>query len=183
MARTAWKRLVTAACALALTSVPPGCGGSSSTTSTTAPVNSAELWRNRTQQICADGESAIKALGFVHITYGGIAQLGVPAVKHKLDVYVDRLLAILQTVAQQQRELHPPAQLSAAATAEREIEGQEGDATRTLRRALDAAQSPLELSAAFNRWLERDQQLIDRGNTLARQYDLPECVAAAPASG
>jgi hypothetical protein len=179
MAGTATKRLVTAACALALTSAPLGCGGSSSTTSVTAPVNSAELWRNRTQQICADGQSAIKALGYVHITDGGIAQLGLPAVKHKLAEYVDRLLAILQTVAQQQRELHPPAQLSAAATAEREIEGQEGDSTLTLRRELASAQSAFELSAAFNRWLDRDEQLIDRGNTLARQYGLPECVAAA----
>jgi hypothetical protein len=180
MAHTSTKRLAAAACVLALTAAPLGCGGSSSTTSTTATVSAAQLWRNRTQQICADGQSAIRALGVVHITYEGIARLGLPAVKHKLDVYVDRLLAILQTVAQQERELHPPAQLSAAATAEREIQGEEGDATRTLRRELDAANSAPELSAAFNRWLARDAQLVTRGNAFARQYGLPECVAASP---
>jgi hypothetical protein len=183
MVHTLTRRLAVAACALALTSVPLACGGSSSTTSTTAAVNTAELWRNRTQQICTDGDSAIRALGDVHITYAGIAQIGLPAVKHKLDVYLRRLLAIMQTVAQQERELHPPAQLSAAAATEHQIAAQEGDATRQLRKEVHAAQSASELSAAFNRWLARDGQLIARGNAFAQQYNLPECVAASPTSG
>jgi hypothetical protein len=146
-------------------------------------VTAAELWRNRTQQICTDGESAIRALGYVHITYGGIAQLGLPAVKHKLDVYVGRLLAIMQTVTQQERELVPPGRLSGAATAERAIAAEEGDATRTLRREVRAARNASELSAAFNRWLAHDAQLVAKGNAFAKRYGLPECVAASPTGG
>jgi hypothetical protein len=183
MANTPTKQLAVAACALALAAVALGCGGSSSKTGTTATVNTAALWRNRTQQICTDGASAVRALGYVHITYGGIAQVGLPAVKHKLDVYVGRLLAILQTATQQERELHPPAQLSVAAGAERTIEAEEGDATGTLRRDVDAANSAAELSAAFNRWLERDAKLVQKGNAFARQYGLPECVATPPTGG
>lgn len=178
MARRPSLCIALALCALAL--VPLGCGGSSSkSSSTTATSNAAALWRNRTQQICKDGQAAIAKLGYVEITYAGIARVGLPAVKQKLDVWIGRLLAILGAVAQQQRLLHPPTELSSAATAERQVETQEQHITQQLRSDIAASRTAREFSAAFRSWVQSDQEVVARGNSLASQYGLLACVAPA----
>jgi hypothetical protein len=122
---------------------------------------------------------AVARLGYVHITYAGIAQEGLPAVKRKLEHYLDRLLGVLRTVAARQEALDPPTDLSSTAAAARALARQEQAITVTLKEEVAGAANAQQLAAAFRGWLQRDGQLAVRANTLARRLGLPDCVAGA----
>jgi hypothetical protein len=181
-------RVAICAFGLTLSIGTSGCGSSSSessnttaaTSTVTPPANAALRWRTRTQEVCRAGRAAVARLGYVHITEAGIAQLGLPAVKQKLDSYLGRLLAILRSESRQQQRLAPPPELGSAATAERRIERDEQQATGSLRAAVASAKTAGQLSAAFRVWLHRDAQLVAEANALARRLHLPGCVAGAP---
>jgi hypothetical protein len=81
------------------------CGGSGSTLRTasthSAPASGGATaepvttWADQAQQLCSAKHAAIQALGYVHITYGGIERVGLPAAARVLDRYLARLVGVL----------------------------------------------------------------------------------------
>jgi hypothetical protein len=139
-------------------------------------------WASRTERLCRDKRAAITGLGYVHITNAGIARVGLPAVKHKLDLYLGRLLGVLQDFAGRQRQLAAPPSLSSTMAAATDADRQAQAATSRLRREVASASSPTELSVAFRGWTTRLQRLAARGDVLADQLNLPACRGTSASS-
>jgi hypothetical protein len=159
-----------------------GCGSSSPKTSTSASSTSAAAtaaWAARTQQLCVQKEAAIAQLGNVNITYGGIARIGLPAVKQLLDRYLGRLLGILRLFHQRQLQLTPPPSFAPAVAQAAQLDLEAQAATTRVRSDIANAQTANQLSAAFQTWLTTLKGLTPRGDALARQLNLPKCSSAA----
>ena len=182
------KLFIVALCA-ALVGLIAGCGSSGGSN---APINSHSndtstaghvltglaAWDAKTQQICREKAAAIAGLGSVHITYGGIARLGLPAVKKLLEHYLDRLLSVLRHFAARQQQLAtPPSRVSIMARA-RALDGELQAATVQLQSAVAGAPTPAAFSSAFRAWLATLQRLATRGEALAQQLKLPACESA-----
>jgi hypothetical protein len=160
-----------------------GCGGSAATPRTpakpAATPSAAVAWAASTQQLCREKVAAVTALGSVHITYGGIARVGLPAVRRTLDAYLARLLAVLREFARRQQQLQTPLAAASAMRVAREVDGESQAATSRLRTQVAAAQSPAQLSAAVQGWLATLKPLAARGDAVARQLNLPGCRSGA----
>jgi hypothetical protein len=139
-------------------------------------------WASRTEQLCRDKRAAIAGLGGVHITYAGIARVGLPAVKRKLDLYLGRLLGVLQDFAGRQRLVAAPPSLSSTVAAAADLDRQAEAATSRLRRDVASVRSATELSTVFRAWNTRLQSIAARGDVLARQLNLPACEGTTSAS-
>jgi hypothetical protein len=162
----------------------PACGGSPTTHSSSTPshATTASVWASQTQQLCREKRAAIASLGYVHITYAGIARIGLPAVKGILDRYLLRLLAVLRTFSQRQHQLTtPPAFVSTMAVAS-EVDGESQAATIRVQQSVAGANSPAGLTAAFGVWLATLQRLSARGDALAQQLNLPACRSGSAAT-
>lgn len=154
-----------------------GCGGSSSSTRTTGASSAGVAWAAQTQALCREKRAAIAHLGSAHITYAGIARVGLPAVKRTLDAYLGRVLGVLRAFSSRQRQLTTPAaDVSAMGTAA-EIDAESQAATARLKAEIAGVGNARALSAAFRSWLASLQQLTARGNAVARQLNLPACRA------
>ncbi len=151
-----------------------GCGGSASSTSSAA-ASAPTSWATQTEQLCREKLAAIAGLGYVHITDAGIARLGLPAVKRKLDHYLARLLAVLSDFARRQGRLSPPPSVRAPMAVATKVDLQSQAATLRLRRDVARAGSASALAAAFRVWIASSERLAARGDELARQLDLPDC--------
>jgi hypothetical protein len=184
------QRLVSclAVTALALALGLLGCGGSTSTshsasTTSAPPTNATVVWASQTEGLCREKRAAIAGLGYVHITYAGIAQVGLPEVKRRLDLYLGRLLGVLREFTGRQRQLVTPPSLSATMAQANEVDLQSQAATIRLRRDVAGARSAAELSSAFQAWITSTRRLAVRGDALPRQLNLAGCLSGAtPAS-
>ena len=161
-----------------------GCGGSggsgagmdSNDTSTVGHrVTGRDAWDAKTQQLCTQKKAAIASLGDVHITYGGIARLGLPAVKRLLERYLDRLLAVLRQFAGRQRQLTTPPSLVAVMTKIMAVDVQIQASIVRLRAAVVQVTTAGGLSAVFRAWLSTLQQLSGQAEALAVHLNLPAC--------
>lgn len=164
-----------------------GCGGGKSgSTGTraasgarTAAVTSPTVWAQRTQALCQQKRAAVAALGYVHITYGGIARVGLPAVKRSLDAYLGRLLSVLREFSARQRLIPAPASVAGLMNEARALDESSQAVTADLRRALGGVRSASALSAAFRAWGARTAELAARGDALARHLHLRGCLATS----
>jgi hypothetical protein len=161
-----------------------GCGGSGSTsrsasTSTTAAPSALAAWATQTQQLCIQKREAIARLGYVNITYAGIARVGLAAVKRLLDRYLGRLLAVLRDFHQRQRQVPTPASVAPAMRLATALDGESRAATSQLQAAVAKVQTAGQLSSAFSAWTARLQRLSARGDALTRQLNLAACRSAA----
>jgi hypothetical protein len=155
-----------------------GCGGGGTSTSRTTTSTSADaraVWAQQTQQLCREKRAAITGLGDIHITYGGIAREGLPAVKRLLDRYLVRLLAVLHDFSLRQRQLTTPASVSATVALAEDIDRHSRAATRRLRVELARTATAAQFSAVFRNWIATEQRLAVRGDALAQQLNLPSC--------
>jgi hypothetical protein len=155
-----------------------GCGGgasSKSTTTTSSTADARAVWAQQTQQLCREKRAAIAGLGDIHITYGGIAREGLPAVKRLLDRYLVRLLAVLHDFSLRQQQLTTPASVSAMLALAEDIDRKSQAATRRLRVDLARTATAAQFSAVFRSWIATEQRLAVRGDTLAQQLSLPSC--------
>jgi hypothetical protein len=167
---------VAALCACAALSVGLLACGSSSKSSTRASADTARTaWTAQTEQLCEQKRAALAALGSVHITYGGIARVGLPAVKRMLGRYVGRLLVVLHTFELRQARLVAPSTLRSAAAEARQIDRQSQRATTRLKETVAQAKTPAALSAAFGSWTTTLRGLAARGDQLASRLNLPAC--------
>ena len=180
------RRLALVACAgVALTAL--GCGGGSSTTATpagttTAAPSTRAVWAAQTQQLCREKQAAIAQLGSVHITFSGIARVGLPTVRRELDAYLTRLLAVLHEFSGRQQQLTTPAGLGATMALARETDLQSQAVTARLRRAVARVRTPAALSTVFRAWIASSQRLAARGDAVARQLGLTGCRSGAATS-
>jgi hypothetical protein len=160
-----------------------GCGSASSATHGIAAEPFATAgWRTETQQLCRAKRAAIAQLGNVHITFAGIAQLGLPAVKRKLEAYLTRLIAIVRRFAARQRQLKTPTPLVSAMAQANADNVHAEHATEQLRRQIATAPSATALSSAFSAWTVTLQRLAIRGDAIAQQLNLPGCRSGATAA-
>ena len=172
--RSARRRLILSLACAGVALGQAGCGGSTSAKSAATAGASAD-WGSRTEQLCREKRAAIAGLGYVHITYAGIARVGLPAVKRELELYLGRLLGVLQDFAARQRQLVPPSSLRQTMALAAAVNGQSYAVTSRLRRDVASVRSATELSGAFRVWLTSLQGLAARGDQLARQLNLPGC--------
>jgi hypothetical protein len=179
-------RIPVVACAGLLLSLT-GCGGSNATTHTgagpsNASANAVATWASRTQQLCREKRAAIARLGYVHITYAGIARVGLPTVKRSLEGYLGRLMALLRDFSRRQRQVATPPSVASTMRMATEADAQSQAATSRLRRAVMNAKTAVELSAAFRGWIATLRGLAARGDALAQQLNLPDCRSGSAAS-
>ena len=157
-----------------------GCGsGSDATRGIAAEPFATAGWRAKTQQVCREKRAAIAQLGYVNITFAGIAQIGLPAVKRKLELYLTRLLAVLHRFAARQRQLRTPSPLVSAMGRASADNARAEQATEQLRLQIASAPSAIKLSSAFRDWTATLQRLAADGDQLARQLNLPGCRSGA----
>jgi hypothetical protein len=133
------------------------------------------VWASSTQQLCQQKRAAIANLGSVHITYAGIARVGLPAVKRSLEGCLDRLLAVLREFSRRQQQLATPPAFVSTIRIAAEVDAESEAATTQLRAAVARARSATELSAAFRAWLTTLSQLSPRGDAAAARLNLPAC--------
>ena len=158
------RRLLARVVCVALMGVAAGCGGSG-----------ASAWDAKTQELCREKQAAITNLGSVHITYGGIARLGLPAVERLLEGYLSRLLGVLRGFAQRQRELGTPPSVASTMNRVSALDDQVQAATVSVRTAVVHATTTAGLITVFRSWLVTLQHLGVRGEALARQLNLTAC--------
>lgn len=159
-----------------------GCGSNGSTTTssvTTTAAGARAAWAASTQALCRQKRAAIAALGGVHITYAGIARVGLPAVKRSLERYLTRLLAVLRGFSTRQRQLPTPSSVVPELNLARSIDAQSQAATRQLRQRMAAVASPGALATAFGEWLAATRQLAQRGDAVAQRLNLAVCRSGA----
>jgi hypothetical protein len=115
----------------------------------------------------------------VHITYGGIASVGLPAVKRLLRQYVGRLQAILRSFYRRGQQI--PVQSSLRATMQQANANslQSQSVTSRLQRELLRAQTAAQLSSAFNAWIAALRPLAVQGDAMARKLGLTSCLSSA----
>jgi hypothetical protein len=163
------------------------CGGSGSAHHTASGTSSASAqhaaWAAKTQQLCREKQTAIAQLGYVHITYGGITRLGLPAVKRLLDRYLARLLAVQREFYTRQGQVPTPAAVAAPVAIARRASRASQTATEIAIRRVAAAKTAKQLAGAFRLWLVTLAHLGAQQQSLAPQLDLPACFAAPLAQG
>jgi uncharacterized protein YidB (DUF937 family) len=166
------------------------CGGSSSSssagastktaqsprTSTTAGPASASPWRAATDQLCQAKLGALVRLGYVDITYAGIAREGLPKIKRLLLAYFARMLALERHFGALQLQIPVPGSIRFDAVRADRIEASEEASITRLQVQLGSVSSAAELSAAFNGWLGGGRALAVQGNALAHTLGLGACV-------
>jgi hypothetical protein len=145
---------------------------SASHTTTSASV---PAWAAEAQKLCIAKRAAIARIGYVHITYAGIARVGLPAVKRSLDRYLTSLLAVLSEFDQRQQRIVAPQSLRGVMRQAAAIDAQSQDATRRVRTVVASSKTAAELSAGFNDWLATLQRLAARGDAVAQQLGLSAC--------
>lgn len=183
MTAPARRMFVVALVCAPLLAMTAGCGAngrSAASVASSAGPSNMSVWRAATEALCRQKQTAIASLGAIHITYGGIARLGLPAVKRLLERYLTRLLAILQKFASRQRALPTPPALVSTIRAVRALDDQLQAATVRLRAALAGVSTAAGLSAVFRTWLVTLQHLSVRGEALARRLDVPACESQGP---
>jgi hypothetical protein len=148
---------------------------SATTTTASTPSAGAAAWAAQTQKLCIAKVAAIARLGYVHITYGGIARVGLRAVKLSLDRYLSNLLAVLHDFHLRQQRIATPPSLRTMMSQATAIDVQSQNATRRVRAAVASSKTAAQLSAGFNAWLATLRRLSVRGNALAQQLGLPAC--------
>jgi hypothetical protein len=156
-----------------------------STTTTSKRRHSAPTvatWASQTQQLCRRKRAAIAGLGVVHITNGGIKRVGLPGVKRLLDRYLGRLLVVLREFTRRQQRIATPPSVASAMAIATDVNRESEAATSRLRSDIARAATVTEFSQAFQTWLATTQQLALRGDSLARQLNLPACQSGASAS-
>lgn len=170
-----------------IASLLAGCGSSSTGTASTRTATAAAsttAWTSSVRQLCIQKRTAIASLGGVHITYGGIARVGLPAVKRSLNEYLGRLQAVLREFQARRRALSTPPSLVSTVRVVDQIDAQSQAATSRLQAAVARAGSAAELSSAFRAWLASLQGLVVRSDALARQLNLvPECGSSGSSGG
>ena len=157
------------------------CGGSSSSTSS-APSRTA-VWSAQTQALCKEKQAAIARLGYVHITYGGIARVGLPAVKRSLDAYLGRLLAVLRTFSARGHQLTTPAAYVSAMGTANQLDAESQAVTARLKAEIAGVANAGQLTSAFRSWLTSLHQISGRGDAVARQLNLPACRSGSAGAG
>ena len=173
-------RLILSLACAGLAIASAGCGsGSDATRGIAAEPFATAGWRAKTQQLCRQKRAAVAQLGYVNITFAGIARIGLPAVKRKLESYLTRLLAILHRFAARQRQLRTPSPLALAMARASADNIRAEQATEQLRAQLAAAPSAIKLSSAFGDWTTTLQRLSAHGDVVARQLNLPGCRSGA----
>lgn len=179
------RRLLVSLVCVGLLGLAGGCGGSGSNGTSTIgnQPNRVSVWDAQTQALCREKQAAIANLGSVHITYGGIARLGLPAVKQLLARYLRRLLAVLRHFSARQQQLATPPSRLAIMAKVRGLDAELQAATVHLRTELASVTSATGLSAAFRTWLSALQRLGARGEVLARQLKLPACESPGSVAG
>lgn len=178
--RGAWQSVGTCLACVALL----GCGSNSATTTTTSSVTTATAaarasWAASTQALCREKRAAIADLGGVHITYAGIARVGLPAVKRSLERYLTRLLAVLRGFSARQHRLPTPSAVVPEMDLARSIDAKSQAATRHLRYRISTVTSAAALATAFRAWLATTQQLAQRGDAVAQRLNLAACRSGA----
>jgi hypothetical protein len=172
-------RLLIACVACAgLALAPLGCGGTSSRRTASGQGDGSSTraeWATRTQQLCREKRVAIGRLGYVHITYAGIAREGLARVKGLLDDYLGRLLGVLRDFYQRQQQIATPPPLRPTVAMATEVDLQSQTATSRVRRDVASATTASALSAAFSAWIATLQRLAARGDALAQELNLPAC--------
>jgi hypothetical protein len=180
------RTLIACLALVAVVSALTACGSGGSRTASGSTGTSASVdtqFASQTQQLCREKRTAIAGLGYVNITFGGIARVGLPKVKRSLDAYLDRLLGVLREFHQrQQRIATPPALVSKMQTAD-QLYSESQAVTIRLRNAVAQAKDAGQLSTAFHAWTTALQGLAARGDAVARQLNLPACRSgSAPAA-
>ena len=168
--RRFWRAAIAWAVCAGLLLSSLGCGGTSSTS-----VTDGNAWATKTQQLCREKRAAIVRLGYIHITYAGIARVGLPSVKRSLESYLGRLLAVLRDFSQRQQQFATPPSLVPTMKQATEVDAESQQATSRLRQEVANTKTAAGLSAAFQRWTASLQRLAARGDALARQLNLPDC--------
>jgi hypothetical protein len=126
--------------------------------------------------------AAIASLGYVDITYGGIARVGLPAVKRIFDRYLVRLLDVLRSFSHRQHQLVTPPSLRLPMARADQIDRQSQSATTVLREDVASARTAGEFFHAFRGWTATLQRLVPADEKLAQQMNLPACrTGSAPA--
>jgi hypothetical protein len=154
-------------------------GTAGATTTTSASSAGIAAWAAQTQKLCIAKRAAIARLGDVHITYAGIARVGLPAVKRSLDRYLGKLLAVLSGFERRQQLIATPPSLRPVMSQAAAIDAQSQNATRRVRADVASSNTAAELSAGFNSWLATLQRLSARGDAVARQLGLSACRSGA----
>ncbi|MGO9789177.1 MAG: hypothetical protein ACLP8S_06550 [Solirubrobacteraceae bacterium] len=187
--QTAGLRSALTACVICLTVIGlSACGGAASTRRTTsthstpsalpnggATSTAVATWADEAQQLCLAKHAALLALGYVHITYGGIERVGLPAVERLLDHYLVRLLGVLELYAQRQRRLNPPVSDVALLASARALDSESLSATRHLESAIAGASTAEQFAENFHAWIATLQSLGRRGDALALALHIPQC--------
>jgi hypothetical protein len=137
-------------------------------------------WVSGTQHLCREKKAAIARLGYVDITYGGIARVGLPAVKRILDRYLARLLGVLRSFTWRQQQLVTPPSLRVTMPVANQIDQQSQAATIRLRDDVARAKTAREFSDAFRAWIATLQRLVVRDNKLTQQMNLSACLSGSP---
>lgn len=184
-------RLLAGVICMTLLGLAAGCGGSagsgagkhSNDTSTVGQrLSGLAAWDAKTQQLCREKRAALASLGNVDITYGGIARIGLPAVKRLLERYLNRLLGVLREFAGRQRALSTPPSLVGVMTKIRAVDVQIQAATVHLHGAVARVTSAAGLSSVFRAWLASLQHLSGHAETQALALKLPACESPAGAT-
>jgi hypothetical protein len=161
-----------------------GCGASGSSTSRAAkstPAPSRAEWAAATERLCSEKRAAIARLGDVHITYAGIARVGLPAVKRSLDGYLGRLRGVLREFSQRQRPVATASSVASTMKIVNSVDAHSQAVTSRLSGDVARASSARQLSAAFGQWLVALRRLASRGDALARQLKLTGCTSGSAA--
>jgi hypothetical protein len=173
-------RLILCLALAGVTLASAGCGsGADATRGIAAEPFATAGWRAKTQQLCREKRAAIAQLGNVHITFAGIAEVGLPVVKRKLEAYLTRLLAIVRRFAARQRQLPTPHPLASAMAQASADNVRAERATELLRQEIAAVRSASGLSSAFRAWTVTLHRLSADGDVLAENLNLPDCRSRA----
>jgi hypothetical protein len=164
------------------TTTATGTTGTTAGTTGTTAGDPLTVWKTKTEQLCAQKRAAVAALGNIHITYAGIARVGLPKVKLALERYLGRLVGVLEEFHARQHQLTPPASI-AAIFAQAEVNSHAAEAaTVLLRTRIAGVQSAQRLASAFSTWLATVKTLAARSDKLAHQLHLTGCLSGATAS-
>jgi hypothetical protein len=93
--------------------------------------------------------AAVTSLGSIHITYAGIARVGLPAVKRSLEAYLGRLQVVLREFAARRRALTTPSSLVSTVRVVDQIDDQSQAATSRLQAAVTRSAPGLRRSSGL----------------------------------
>lgn len=143
----------------------PSTGAPATTTTASTPSAAVAAWAAQTKRLCIAKRAAIAKLGHIHITYAGIARVGLGAVKRAPDSYLGKLPAVPNDSYRRRQRIATPPSLRPTMSQAVAIDLQSQNATRRVRTAVASSKTAAELSAGFNAWLATLQRLSLRGVT------------------